>query len=61
MNIRWVIGITLWTFLSGPVFSGPKAPRPIRYSTTALVPVQKSSPATIMNYSVSVQTKSEKN
>ena len=24
MNFRWVMGITLWTFLSGPIFSGPR-------------------------------------
>jgi hypothetical protein len=23
MEFRWVAGIALWTFLSGPIFSGP--------------------------------------
>jgi hypothetical protein len=30
MECRWVVGIALWTFLSGPVFVGLSVPTPAR-------------------------------
>jgi hypothetical protein len=47
MDFRWVMGITLWTFLSGPIFSGPRELPPVLGRTAAMNPTQgaTSSPA----------------
>jgi hypothetical protein len=45
MDYRWVIGITLWTFLSGPIFSGPRGLPPVSGRTAAMSHVQRISTA----------------
>jgi hypothetical protein len=37
------MGITLWTFLSGPVFSGPRDLPPARAQPSVLHPAQRAS------------------
>jgi len=41
MDFRWVMGITLWTFLSGPIFSGPRELPPVHGRTAAMSPAQR--------------------
>jgi hypothetical protein len=41
VDFRWVIGITVWTFLSGPIFSGPRHLPPARAQPSALNPAHR--------------------
>jgi hypothetical protein len=41
MDFRWVMGITLWTLLSGPIFSGPRTLPPGKDRTAAMSPAQR--------------------
>jgi hypothetical protein len=41
VDFRWVLGITLWTFLSGPIFSGPKHLPPGRGQPSAITPAHR--------------------
>ncbi len=43
MQFRWIAAITLWTFLSGPIFSSPMSSAPARSgrSLPAALPAAK--------------------
>jgi hypothetical protein len=43
MSFRWVMGITLWTLISGPIFSGPREMPATNGRTAAMSPTPKSS------------------
>jgi hypothetical protein len=41
MQFRWVAGITLWTFLSAPVFGPPRATQDTKHRRTAAAEMQR--------------------
>ncbi len=61
MSFRWVVGITLWTLLSGPIFSGPRPIPPAHGRTAAMSPVHRAAPAAARALVAPVPTPGEKN